>query len=139
MSTYSRATLSGTIAHCTAERHGRHAGRAGLSVEEVADTGYLVRLRRDTEEDLLAMAADLERELADLDVTGDPVLQEVLVERARAKRAVRIADYELLCATFGRSWRRHHRDRHFAHIGWRCPRLGDRHDERRDVDGRGSR
>lgn len=135
----SDVTVSGAIAHHAAARHGRLGGRAGLSVEEVADSSYLVRLRRATEDDLLAIAADLERHLAGLDATDDVARRDALVEKAEAMRQIRIADYQLLCATYGKSWRRHHRDRRFVHLGWRCPSLRGRNDGRGELSRRGDR
>jgi hypothetical protein len=128
MTTNSRKFPHEVLAHLHAARHGCAAGRAGLSVEEAADTEYLVRLRRDTEVALAAIADQLDRELAALD--GDEAdravrqaRREALVEKAEAVSRARRADYDLLCATFGASWRRNHRDRHFARLGWRSPRL----------------
>jgi hypothetical protein len=116
------------LAHLRAAHQGCAAGRAGLSVEEAADTAYLVRLRRDIEVALAGIADQLDRELAALD--GDEAdravrqaRREALVEKAEAVSRVVRADYYLLCATFGASWRRHHRDRRFAHLGWRSPEL----------------
>ena len=125
-----RTTSTGGMSRCSAKRSGRRAGRDGLSVEEVADTEYLVRLRRKAENDLAEIAARLSYDLSALvaQETGgadDLALarRDALVERARALAEVRVADYELLCAAFGESWRRHHRDRRIARLGWRCPRL----------------
>ncbi|MHA6780108.1 hypothetical protein ACVGOW_03785 [Pseudonocardia saturnea] len=110
--------------------HGHRAGRAGLSVEEVADTPFLARLQQETERDRAAIAARLAGDLSTLQTQADDLDPELLrarcaalVLQADADIAARIARYHTVCAAFGRSWRRLHRDRHFAHLGWRCPRL----------------
>ena len=114
----------------TARWYGHRAGRAGLSVEEVADTPYLVRLRQQAERDRLAIATGLADALASLQTQAGGLDPEVLrarcralAEEAEAADRVRVAEYERVCAAFGDRWRRRHRDRHFAHLGWRCPRL----------------
>lgn len=107
-----------------AAANGRRAGRSGLTVEEVADTAYLIRLRRDAVNDLTAIAVALDRDL-DEQRPSDllPARRNALIRRARAAAELRIADYELLCAAYGQGWRCHHRDRAFVDLGWRCPRL----------------
>lgn len=112
--------------------HGCAAGRLGLSVEEVTDTTYLTRLRRDATADIESIWADLADGLAALAASTHPeadradVLpahRDALIARAAAAARLREAEYELLCATYGTHWRRHHRDRRIAHLGWRCPGL----------------
>ncbi|WP_214403005.1 hypothetical protein [Pseudonocardia lacus] len=134
MTHHSRKTPPGLLPHLVAAWHGWQAGRAGLGVEEVVDTRYLVRLRRDTALDLVALADQLDRDLAALADTGHghaghdsadvrSARRDALVRRADAAAEVRVADYELVCATYGRNWQRHHRYRRHAHLGWRCPPL----------------
>lgn len=126
------AALGRACDHRAARRHGRRDGRSGLSVEEAADAEYLVHLRRWFEAERDAIAVRLRERLdavesAAIDAEAEALLLRAgvdgLVERARAAARDRVAEYEELCARYGRSWQRHHRDRHFAHLGWRCPRL----------------
>jgi hypothetical protein len=78
MDTFSGA---GLLAHAAAAWHGRRAGREGLSVEEAAATGYLVRLRRRVEADLLTIAVQLDRELAHVGRMVDPARRDALIAR----------------------------------------------------------
>lgn len=122
------AILSGLNSYRTAGWHGRRAGREGLSIEEVADSLYMIWLRRETSCQLDTIAAELDQALISLAIdSGESEVvatrRDAVVRRARGLAGMRVAEYELLCAAYGRSWRRHHRDRSFVHLGWRCPRL----------------
>lgn len=119
-----------------AARHGRWAGREGLSVDEVADTEYLVGLRHRLRNDRVAIAADRARRLDELEASARDAEAVAAVLRASRGRVIamaresadeRLDRYEELCAIYGRHWQRSHCDRSFAHIGWRRPRPPDPH------------
>ncbi len=124
------AAVGRALDHRAAARHGRRAGRAGLSVDEAADTTYLVGLRHRMHREHAGITLRLDRQLtvieaceldAEIELRVLRGRQETLVARARDAVRDRVDRYEELCATYGRSWQRAHRDRHFAHLGWRCP------------------
>lgn len=117
-----------------AARRGRWAGRAGLSVDEVADTEYLVGLRHRLQDERAAVAAERARRLDELEASARDAEAVAAVLRAGRDRVIadareaareRFDRYEEPCAIYGRHWQLSHRDRSFAHIGWRCPRPPD--------------
>lgn len=107
--------------HIRATWEGRRAGVDGLSAEEAADTPYLVDLRHRTRARIAATDAGLRDSLDRLRAH-----EAELRTRAQADARQHEHDYEQLCAAFGTHWRKRHRDRHFARLGWRCPQLGRR-------------
>lgn len=122
------------LEHGAAARHGRQAGRAGLSVDEVADTRYHVGLRRRLQDERAAIDIERDRELAELEASARDAEAKAAGLRTRADQVVAQAQaaaracldrYDELCAVYGAHWQRTHRDRAFAHIGWRCPRPPD--------------
>lgn len=129
--------------HRTAARQGRRAGRAGLSVDEAADTAFLVHLRSRLLHQRAELARHLDRQLAEQEAlarAADALAQALratratLVDRAREQAQARYDQYQQLCTTFGEHWQRRHRDRSWAHIGWRCPRVSDAGEVGGDVD-----
>ncbi len=127
-------TIGRTLDHRAAARQGRRAGTAGLSVDEAADTAYLVGLRgrlaeerADIARSLAELLAEQEAMARDADATARTLraARTALVARARELAQARRARYEELCAVYGEHWQRRHRDRSFAHIGWRCPPVPD--------------
>lgn len=118
------------LSKALAKFHGHQAGRAGLSVEEVADTPFLAQLQEETERGRAAIAARLAEDLAALQAQAGELDPELLHARcaalalqADADIAALVARYYRVCSAFGKSWGRRHRDRRWAHLGWRCPRL----------------